>query len=93
MTRRQAVTGSTMTAISYSRIMGANDRIGLGVIGTGGSRGTFVIGLFQKNPDVEVRALCDVYSVRAESAQQRAPMPRLSAFTKSCWNCPRWTRC
>jgi predicted dehydrogenase len=61
-----------MTAISYSRIPGANDRIGLGVIGTGG-RGTYVMSLFQKNQDVEVRALCDVYAVRIDQAQQKAP--------------------
>ena len=61
-----------MTALSYSRIVGANDRIGLGVIGTGG-RGTYVMSLFQKNQDVEVRALCDVYAVRIDQAQQKAP--------------------
>ena len=61
-----------MTALSYSRIVGANDRIGLGVIGTGG-RGTYVMSLFQKNQDVEVRALCDVYAVRIDQAQEKAP--------------------
>ena len=68
MTRRQAVSGAAITALSYSRVMGANDRIGLGVIGTGG-RGTDVMGQFQKNPDVEVRALCDVYAVHADAAR------------------------
>jgi len=29
--------------------------------------------LFQKNPEVEVRALCDVYARRIDEAQQRAP--------------------
>jgi predicted dehydrogenase len=61
-----------LTALSYSRIRGANDRIGLGVIGTGG-RGTYVMTAFQKNDDVEVRALCDVYRVRIDQAQQKAP--------------------
>jgi predicted dehydrogenase len=72
MTRRDAAKASALTALSYSRVLGANDRIGLGVIGTGG-RGTYVMGLFQKNTDVEVRALCDVYAVRLDQAQQKAP--------------------
>jgi len=67
-----------MTALSYSRIVGANDRIGLGVIGTGG-RGTYVMSLFQKNQDVEVRALCDVYAVRIDQAQQKAPNTKASS--------------
>ena len=36
ITRRQAARSVAVTALSYSRILGANDRIGLGVIGTGG---------------------------------------------------------
>ena len=72
ITRREAAGAAAMTALSYSRVLGANDRIGLGVIGTG-SRGTYVMTLFQKNDDVEVRALCDVYGVRIDEAQQKAP--------------------
>ncbi|MCX6626302.1 MAG: hypothetical protein NTW28_01545, partial [Candidatus Solibacter sp.] len=58
-------------ALSYSSILGANDRIGLGVIGTGG-RGTYVKGLFQKNADVEVRARCDVCPARFRAAPASA---------------------
>ncbi len=72
VTRRQAAKAAAMTALSYSRVLGANDRIGLGVIGTG-ERGTYVMTLFQKNSDVEVRALCDVYAARIDEAQQKAP--------------------
>jgi len=72
ITRREAAKSAAITALSYSRIAGANERIGLGVIGTGG-RGTYVMTVFQKNEDVEVRALCDVYRVRVDQAQQKAP--------------------
>jgi len=72
LTRREAARGAALTALSYSRILGANDRIGLGVIGTG-SRGSYVMGLFQKSADVEVRALCDVYAVRLDKALEKAP--------------------
>ena len=75
ISRREAAKAAGINALSYSRIWGANDRIGLGVIGTGG-RGTSVMTLFQKNQDVEVRALCDVYSVRLDRAQERAPNTR-----------------
>jgi hypothetical protein len=37
ITRREAARSAAVTALSYSRILGANDRIGLGVIGTGGA--------------------------------------------------------
>jgi predicted dehydrogenase len=72
LTRREAAQAATLTALSYSRVLGANDRIGLGVIGTG-SRGTYVMTVFQKNSDLEVRALCDVYPKRIDDAQQKAP--------------------
>ncbi|HWQ56313.1 MAG TPA: Gfo/Idh/MocA family oxidoreductase [Bryobacteraceae bacterium] len=54
-----------------SRIAGANDRINLGLIGAGG-RGTGVMGIFQKFPQVRVRAVCDVYGARLRRAQERA---------------------
>jgi len=72
ITRRDAARGAAVTGLSYSRILGANDRIGLGVIGTGG-RGTYVKSLFQKNADLEVRALCDVYPERFKEALASAP--------------------
>jgi len=56
MTRREAAKAAALTALSYSRIAGANDRMGLGVIGTG-SRGTEVARQFLLNEDVELRAL------------------------------------
>ena len=42
------------------------------MIGTG-ERGTYVMTLFQKNAEVEVRALCDVYPARFQEAQASAP--------------------
>ncbi len=72
ITRRTAAKAAAVSALSYSRVLGANDRIGLGVIGTG-ERGTYVMTLFQKNPEVEVRALCDIYAARIDQAQEKAP--------------------
>jgi predicted dehydrogenase len=75
MTRRDLAKAAGMTAAGYSRVLGSNDRIGLGVIGTGG-RGVYVMTLFQKNPDVEVRALCDTYGKRIDEAKSKAPNTR-----------------
>src|ERR1039457_6606865 len=72
ITRREVTRAAALTALSYSRILGAHDRIGPGTIGIG-VRGAYVMSLYQKNQDVEVRALCDVYGVRLDAALQRAP--------------------
>jgi predicted dehydrogenase len=64
-----------MTAGSYSRVAGANDRINLGLIGCGG-RGLGVMGIFQKNPAIQVTAVCDIYGVQIDRARQRAPEAR-----------------
>src|SRR5947209_1705877 len=42
-----------------------SNQIVLGVIGAG-SRGTFVMGVFQKNPALRVGAICDVYEPNLE---------------------------
>ncbi len=72
MTRRDAARTAALSALSYSRVMGANDRIGLGLIGAG-SRGRYVMSRFQLNPDVEVLAVCDVYGARIDEALAKAP--------------------
>ena len=49
-----------MTAASYSRIKGANEKIRTGFIGIG-NRGSQLLNLFMNQPDLEVAALCDIY--------------------------------
>jgi predicted dehydrogenase len=44
-----------------------SDQVVLGVIGSG-SRGTFVMGVFQKDPGLKVGAICDVYEPNLENA-------------------------
>src|SRR5512133_1233251 len=44
-----------------------SDQVTLGVIGSGG-RGTFVMGVFQKDPALRVHAICDVYEPNLENA-------------------------
>ena len=57
---RGGAVGAALTAAGWSRISGANNRLRLGVIGTG-NRGSDVMSWFLKEPDVEVVALCDCY--------------------------------
>jgi predicted dehydrogenase len=59
--------GLSLTAASWSNVLGANDRVRLGVIGTG-NRGGDVMSWFQKEADVEVVALCDCYDVNLNAA-------------------------
>ena len=58
-----------MTAASYSRVLGANDAIRLGVIGCGG-RGRGVSGIFARNPEIRIVALCDVWAQRVSQAAE-----------------------
>ena len=61
------------TAVSYSRILGANDRISLGHIGVG-RRGTGLAGIAAqlKSRNVEMTAVCDLWKVNREAAAARA---------------------
>jgi predicted dehydrogenase len=57
------LTGGALVAHAAS----PSDQIALAVIGSGG-RGTFVMGVFQKDPAVRVAAICDVYEPNLERA-------------------------
>ena len=54
------------------KVLGANDRVLLGVIGPG-SRGQSVLQQFLKNPDVEILALCEIYDENLKKAQTLLP--------------------
>lgn len=73
---------AALSARSYAKVLGANDRVGLGVIGLG-RRGTIVSGLgFLKDPRVQIVAVCDVYDARPPQFISRllrdAPTPQSS---------------
>src|SRR5947209_8060366 len=59
MTRRTFAM-SALTAMSASRVRGANDRVRMGLIGSGG-RGKQDWTTFLKQPDFEPGAVCDLY--------------------------------
>ena len=57
-------------ARAYASIIGANDRVGLGVIGLG-RRGTIVAGGFAQDSRVDFRALADIYDKQVTDFQGR----------------------
>ena len=66
-----AVAASARTAFANRRILGANDRINIGLIGCGG-RGRMVARLIRDNPNVAYTAVADVYLRNAEAAREWA---------------------
>ncbi len=69
---RHASSAVAFSAISYSRVLGANDRIEAGLIGCGG-RGEYMMQIFQELPGFHIAALCDVYGERIRQVQRKAP--------------------
>ena len=64
-TRRVFLGAAALTAASYQRIMGANDRIGVGFVGFG-LIGKQHVADFKKFPDVNLVGLSDVYKPRLD---------------------------
>ncbi len=72
MNRRSLIRGAAaMSAASYMRVLGANDRVQLGLIGCG-DRGEYVMTVFQNSKQVDVNAVCDIYGAKIDKAQQKA---------------------
>jgi predicted dehydrogenase len=69
---RTATAATAATALSYSRILGANERVRLGLIGCG-SRGVGDMNNFLKLGNVDAVALCDVYAAQVDVARKSAP--------------------
>lgn len=66
---------ATGAVLAPSRVLGANQRVRLGVIGSG-NRATWVMSLFLKNPEVEVVALCDVWDEAMAKCREKIPQPK-----------------
>lgn len=69
-TRAMLGAGAALSAAGWNSVLGANDRVRLGVIGTG-SRGQGVMGAFQKQPEVDVVSLCDCYDKHLNQALEK----------------------
>lgn len=68
-----AVGGSAMgmSARSYGRIIGSNDRLNVAIVGLGRRLGAYIQPIAQKDNNVELVYLCDVMKSQREKAAQR----------------------
>ncbi|MGD0497883.1 MAG: Gfo/Idh/MocA family oxidoreductase [Bryobacteraceae bacterium] len=68
-TRRTFLGAAALTAASYNRVLGANDRIGLGQVGFG-LIGKQHIADLKTQKDVDIVGLCDTYAPRVAEGLQ-----------------------
>ena len=65
----------TMSAASYSRVLGANERISIGIIGCG-DRGVNAhmagVNEYAESENIEITAVCDPWRMRREAASSKA---------------------
>ena len=68
-----AVTLGSLPASSYARVLGASERVSVGVIGIGGMARGHLKNLLQMPEQAQVVALCDVYGSNLDEAAALAP--------------------
>ena len=77
MKRRQflqsGIASASLTALSYGQVKGANERLGVGFIGTGGRCGAHIgiVNKLKEKGQVEPVAVCDVYGPRLKAASEK----------------------
>ena len=59
------------TGLAPARVLGANDKIRVGVLGSGG-RAQYLMELFSGNSEVDICAVCDIYDPHREKALTKA---------------------
>src|SRR5687768_12798827 len=69
-TVRAAAVGA-LSAVSQTRVLGANERLRVGLIGCGG-RGRLVARLMREEANVDFVAVCDAYEPRRNEARDWA---------------------
>ena len=95
VSRRDFIAAGTamLSARSYARILGANDRIQIGQIGCGhraaGHRQMLKLSA-ATDPNFDLRSVCDLWSVNRERAASDAQKlfgtrPKTSSTPRNCW--------
>src|ERR1700678_1066156 len=64
--------GAAMSARSYGRIAGANDRVVIAVVGLG-RRGTIVSSAFLEDKRAHIVGVCDIYDAQTTAFLSRLP--------------------
>src|SRR3954447_23695284 len=70
--KQAAIGTAAMLAYPSSTVLGANDRVRVGMIGVG-DRGNDLLGQVRNVPNVELVAMADVYSRRRDQAKSKVP--------------------
>jgi len=75
---------TNLLALNYSQIVGANERIRVGIIGCGGMANAHMDALLKmKEADnVEIAAICDVYSNRLDQAKEKTKAWAIKDYRK-----------
>jgi Predicted dehydrogenases and related proteins len=68
MTSRREFLGAAAAVTATSRVLGANDRIGIGIIGVGGM-GFGHVKMLKPRTDVRIVAVSDIYTARKQRAR------------------------
>jgi predicted dehydrogenase len=63
--------GAGMSAVSYGRIIGANDRLNVAIVGLGRRLGGFIEPVARKQSNVTLSYLCDVMKSQRDRAAER----------------------
>jgi predicted dehydrogenase len=79
-TRRTFLGTAALTAASYQRILGANDRIGVGFIGFG-LIGKQHVSDFKKFSDVDIVGMCDTYKPRVDAGLEFIGNPNTKGYS------------
>lgn len=81
-----AIVGSStdMLAKSYSRIIGANERLNIGVIGCGGMANNHMNALMKmkKSDNIDIVAVSDIYSNRLDKAKEKTKAQGIKEYKK-----------
>jgi len=73
-------TMTALTAASYSRVLGANDRVGIGLIGFGLIGKQHLAG-YRMYKDVDVLGLCDTYKPRVQEGVAYSQNPNCKGYS------------
>ncbi len=71
---------TALTAASYNRVLGANDRVGIGFIGYGLIGKQHITNFKKSFPDVDRVALCDVYRPRLDEGLAYLESPHAKGY-------------
>ena len=74
-------TMTALTAASYNRVLGANDRVGIGFIGFGLIGKQHIYNFKKSFPDVDRVAMCDVYKPRVEEGLAYMESPNAKGYS------------